>query len=148
MSNFDPNKFLDATITEVQVKRPNLPAGADLVGTIGEVKMSSWQGRADPSKSGIRADIPITLETSHITGQPATVTITYGIMLDLNEGGAIDLGPGKNGKLRGLREALNLNAPGSSFNWRQIQGRRVKAKISHRPYENELYDDISGVAKV
>jgi len=147
MSTFDPSSFLDATITEVQVKRPNLPAGSDLPGEIGEVKISSWQGKTDPSKSGIRADIPIKVDTSSIPGQPPTVTLTYGIMLDLTEAGAIDLGPGKNGKLRAFREAVGMNAPGAPFNWRAVQGKLVKAKISHRPYEGELYDDIQAVAK-
>jgi hypothetical protein len=148
MSNFDPNKFLDATITEVQTRRPNLPPGIDLIGTIGEVKITPWQGKMDPSKAGIRADVPITLDTSMVKDQPPQVTITYGIMLDLNDAGLIDLSPGRNGKLRGFREALGMNAPGSAFNWRQVQGRQVRAKISHRSYENEIYDDISAVAKV
>ena len=145
---FDPSTFLDATITEVQVKRPNLPAGADFVGEIGEVKITPWAKRDDPTKTGIKAEMPIKIDTSTVPGQPPTVTINYGIMLDLNESGTgIDFSPGKNTKLRQFREALGMNAPGAPFNWRAVQGKMIKVKISHRPYENELYDDIAGVAK-
>jgi len=146
MSAFDPSSFLDATITEVQVRRPPLPP-ADYIGTIGEPKITPWQGKADPTKSGIRADIPVVLDTARVEGQPPTITITYGIMLDVTDAGMIDLAPGKNGKLRGFREALGMNAPGSPFSFRSAQGRLIKAKVGHRTHEGEIFDEIQSVAK-
>ncbi len=155
MSIFDANAFLDATITDVQVKRPPLPAGSEFIATVGAPKIVPWQKRDDPSSTGIKANVPMLIDTS--TGiangslpqdYPTAVTITYGIMLDVTAAGSIDLAPGRNTKLRQFREALGMNAPGSPFNWRAIEGRQVRVKISHRPFENELYDDIAAVAKV
>ena len=146
-SNFDPEQFLNAVITDVQVRRPNLPAGIDVQGVVGEIKIVPWQKKDDPSKHGIKAEVPLVVDTSLIEGQPPTLTLTYEIMMDLNEGGAIDMAVGKNGKLRGFREAVGMNAPGSPFNWRAAQGKVVRAKISHRAWNNELYDEVASVAK-
>jgi len=149
MSSFDPNAFLDATITEPTVKRSPLPAGQDFVGTIGAVKMRTWQGKADPTKSGIVADVPIVIDLSAYPDQKstATVTLTDGIMLDLTDGGMIDNGKGKNGKLRRYREALDMNKPGDTFSFRAMEGRLIKVKISHRTYEGDIFDQVDSVAK-
>jgi hypothetical protein len=150
MSNFDPSTFLDATITEPSTKRLPLPAGRDFVGVIGEVKMRTWQGKTDPTKSGIVADVPITIDLSAYPdvaiGTPQ-VTLTDGVMLDLTEGGMIDTSPGKNGKLRRYREALNMNEAGKPFSFRAMQGRTIRVKIKHEPYEGEVYDKVDSVAK-
>lgn len=152
MSQFDPNLFLDATTTEALVKRPPLPAGIDIVGTIGEIKASAWQGKADPTKSGIKFDVPIKFDLTaypdlHKQIGADSVTLTDTIMLDTTESGAIDYAPGKNAKLRRYREALGMNAPGEPFAPRSMQGRLIKAKIKHDPYEGEIYDKIDSVAK-
>lgn len=149
MSSFDPNAFLDATITEPTVKRNPLPAGQDFVGTVGAVKMRTWQGKADPTKSGIVADVPIVIDLSAYPDQKSTakVTLTDGVMLDLTDGGMIDNGPGKNGKLRRYREALDMNKPGDAFSFRAMEGRLIKVKISHRTYEGDIFDQVDSVAK-
>jgi|SRR5271169_4401344 len=152
MSNFDLEKFLDATITEPTVKRPPIPAGTDLVGTIGEVKSRAWQGKKDPTQSGIAMDVPIEIDlTSHPDIQKKVgadrVLLTDGIMLDLTDGGAIDNAPGKNGKLRRYREALNMNKPGDVFSFRNMQGRQIRVKIKHETYEGDVYDKVDSVAR-
>jgi hypothetical protein len=152
-SAFDPATFLDATISEPSVKRPPLPAGRDFVGIIGEVKSRSWQGKQDPTKSGIAIDVPVTID---LTAYPdlgekyaATkqVVLSDSIMLDLTESGSIDNSPGRNGKLRRYREALNMNKPGDSFSFRAMQGRQVKVRISHREYQGDVFDQIETVAR-
>ena len=150
MSNFNPEAFLDATITEPSTKRSPLPAGRDFVGIIGEVKARTWQGKSDPTKSGVVMDVPVEID---LTPYPdvqigaTKVTLTDGIMLDTTESGGIDNSPGKNGKLRRYREALNMNKPGDAFSFRAMQGRTIKVKISHRTYEGEIFDQIDSVAK-
>jgi hypothetical protein len=154
MSTFNPETFLDATITEPSTKRPPLPAGRDFVGIIGEVKSRTWQGRQDPTKSGVVMDVPITIDlTAYPDLGPAyagtkQVTLTDGIMLDVTESGSIDNSPGRNGKLRRYRDALNMNKAGDTFSFRAMTGRQIKVKISHREYERELFDQVDSVAKV
>ncbi|MDX2059909.1 MAG: hypothetical protein SFV24_19020 [Gemmatimonadales bacterium] len=151
---FDPSAFLDATTTEALTKRPPLPAGLDFVATIGELKSVAWQGKADPTKSGIRIDVPLQIDLNAypdvkaaLGGSIDKVTITDGIMLDLTPAGAIDFAPGRNGKLRRYREALDMNQPGAPFSVRMFQGRLIKVKIKHEPYEGELYEKVDSVAK-
>jgi hypothetical protein len=149
-SSFNPEQFLDATITEPTTKRPPLPAGQEFVGIIGDVKARTWQGKKDPTQSGVVMDVSIEFD---LTARPdlkfptPKVTLTDGIMLDLTEGGMIDNAPGKNGKLRRYRDALNMNKPGDAFSFRAMQGRMIRARISHREYGGDLFDQIDSVAK-
>ena len=152
MSNFDPDQFLDSTTTEASVKRPPLPAGLDLVATITNIKAGAWQGKKDPTQSGVKFDVSLEFDlTSHhdLHKQIGAdkVTIVDTIMLETTEAGHIDFGPGKNAKLRRYREALGMNVPGESFSARAMVGRLIKAKIKHDPYEGEIYDKIDSVAK-
>jgi hypothetical protein len=152
MSNFDPSLFLDASTTEASVKRPLIPAGLDITGTIGDIKASTWQGKKDPTQSGIKFDIPITFDLTampdlHKSIGADSVTLTDTIMLDVTENGSIDYGPGKNGKLRRYREALGMNVPGEAFSPRAMTGRLIKAKIKHDLYEGDVYDKIDSIAK-
>lgn len=151
-SQFDPSTFLDATTTEALVRRPPLPAGSTVIGTIGEPVTRSWQGKQDPTKSGIAVDFNIDVDLTaypdlqKIVGADKVV-LKDGIMLDLNEGGMIDWSIGKNGKLRRYREALDMNVAGQPFSIRQMQGRRLLVKIKHRPYEGEMFEEVDSVAK-
>ena len=149
-SIFDPSAFLDATITEPSTKRLPLPAGRDFVAIVGEVKARTWQGKADPTKSGVVMDVPLEVDLSaypDVQIGATKVTLTDGIMLDLTEAGMIDNSPGKNGKLRRYREALNMNKAGDAFSFRAMQGRTIKVKISHRTYEGDIFDQVDSVAK-
>lgn len=150
MSNFDPASFLDATISEPTTRRNPLPAGRDFAGVIGEPQSRTWQGKADPTKSGVVVDVPIEIDMAaypDVKIGATKVVLKDGIMLDLTADGAIDNSPGKNGKLRRYREALGMNAPGTPFSFRAIQGRQIKVKIKHRTYEGDIFDEVDSVAK-
>jgi hypothetical protein len=154
MTNFDPASFLDATTQDALTRRPPIPAGTELVGIIGEPKPRQSQGKKDPTATFTFLDLPIELD---LTQNPAIrqligqdkVTLTYGFMVDLSPSGGLDTSPGKNGRLRQLREALGMNTAGQAFNPRMLQGRQVRVKISHRINEmdGEVYDQVDGVAK-
>lgn len=151
-SQFDPSVFLDSTINEPSVRRPPLPIGTEIVGKIGEPKVRSGQQKADPSKTWTTVDLPIEFDLTSrpelmaIVGGVDKLVITDGCMLDITPAGTIDNSPGKNAKMRRYREATGLNQPGQAFSFRMLQGRLVKAKIKHRLYEGEAYDDIDAVA--
>lgn len=151
-SMFDPSTFLDATLTEPTEKRPPLPIG-DYTAVIGEVTARAWQGKQDPSKSGIAWDIPLAIEVpAEVQAQlkltQATLNLRDSIMLDLTEGGTIDNSPGKNRRLRAYREALNMNNPGDTFSARKMSGGVVKVKISHEMWEGQPVERIDGVVKI
>lgn len=156
-SLFTPETFLDATTTEESVKRPPLPAGRDFISTLKSVKSRTWQGKKDPTKSGIVIDVTHEFDLSAYPEVKAQmggldkVSITDGIMLDLTEGGSIDYSPGKNGKLRLYREATGLNQAGQPFSIRMFEGRNVRTRVKHVPSETvagEVYDNIETVGKV
>ncbi len=155
MSAFDANSFLDVSLDQPLLKRPPLPVG-DYVGIFGDAETRPWVSSKDPTKSGIAVDYPVTIDVPYDVQQSLgldmpTIKLKYGVMLDLTPTGGIDQAPGKNGGLRRLREALDLNKPGVSFNLRQPTGKPARFKISHREYpegSGDLFEDIVGIAKV
>ena len=151
MSQFDPDSFLDATLSEPTVKRPPLPVG-DYVGQIGEIKGREWKGVSDPSKSGYAWDVPIVIQVppevqSALGLELATLTLRDSIMIDTTPQGTIDNSLGKNGQLRRYREATDMNKPGDSFSARKMQGAIVTVKIKHDLYQGEPVERIAGVTK-
>lgn len=156
MSSFEPSTFMDATLSEPSVRRPPLPAGIDVVGTLGEPKPREWTKRDDPTKKGIAVDVTVEVDASTLSPEIQAVLGSYtgkiilrdGIMLDTTPSGAIDTAPGKNTRLRQYREALDMNKPGDTFSFRQMQGRQIRVKIKHEIYENEPQERIQAVARV
>lgn len=151
-SSFDPNSYLDAQITEPSIRRPPLPAGSEWIATVGEPKMREWKKKDDPSITGIACDVMLKIDLSQ---KPAMegfegiteVNIGDGIMLNTDAQKKIDNSPGKNARLRQYREALNMNNPGEAFSFRNMQGRQLKVRIKHDPYQGEMYDKIDAVSK-
>lgn len=148
-SQFSPEAFLDATVTEPTIRRPPLDPEV-YSAIIGEPKVRAWQGKKDPSKSGIAVDIVLEIEVPESQrariGQPKVVLMDS-IMLDLNESGSIDNSPGKNRKMRQYREAVGLNKPGDVFNFRMLQSRMLKVKVVHEIFEGDTLDKVDAVAK-
>jgi hypothetical protein len=154
MSQFDPAAFLDATLDAPLVKRPPLPVG-DYVAVIGSPTTRTWVSPKDPTKSGVAVDLPLTIEVPAETQSAlgltqATISSKDGIMLDLTPSGGIDSTPGKNGKLRRYRDALDMNKPGDKFSFRQMEGKVLKVKIGHREYpegSGDLFEEVVGIAR-
>lgn len=148
-SMFDPSSFLDATIDAPSEKRPPLPVG-DYTAIIGEVTARQWQSK-DGSKSGIAWDVPLTFdvpaEVQAATGMGPTLTLKDAIFLDLTEGGTINNAPGKNGRLRAYREAVNLNKPGDVFSARKMTGQVIRVAIKHELYEDNIVERIGAVTR-
>lgn len=150
-SVFDPQSFLDAQLTEPTEKRPPLPVG-DYRAVVGEVSARQWTGKADPTKTGIAWDIPLTLEIptevqSAMGVTISTLNVTDSIMLDLTAQGTIDNGVGKNRRLRSYREACNMNKPGDVFSAKKMQGQIILVKIKHDMWEDNILEKVAGVAK-
>lgn len=151
MSNvFDPASFVNLEMDTPLVRRPPLAVG-DYTATVGEVKGVQWTKKDDPSMTGMKYNIALTLEVppeqQDKIGQ-TTIKLTDGIMLDLNEQGGLDTSPGKNGGLRRYREATDMNKPGEVFSAARMQGRLVKVKLTHELYQGEIQERVGGVAKL
>lgn len=153
MSMFDPATLLDTTTSDALTRRPPLHAGTEMVGTIGEPKARQAPGKKNPQEVYTFLDIPVEFDLTQYPHVQKLVnleklTLVYGFIIELNDAGAIDGAPGKNGRLRLLREALGLNEPGKPFNLRMLQGRQIRAIIGQREADGEIFDQIDKVAKV
>lgn len=147
MSAFDPNSFLDTTVTDANVKRPPIAEG-DYSAMIGEIKMAS--GEKD-GRTWLQALVPLTIDVPP-DQQPTLgtdkITLTDRVFIDLTDQGLIDNSVGKNRGQRQYRDATDTNKPGEPFSWRMLQGRQVKVKVKHEMYEGEIQERLKGVAKV
>ena len=149
-SAFDPALFLDVTMDAPTEKRDPLPIG-DYTAVIGEVTSRAWQGKADPTKSGIALDVLLTIdvpaEIQASLGLGSTLNLKDSIMLDLTDSGMIDNSKGKNRQLRNYREALDMNKSGDVFSPRKMQGQVITVKVTHEIYQDAPVERISGVTK-
>lgn len=152
MSQFDPKAFLDMTYNEANdTKRIPVPAG-EHVAIITKVDTRTWQGREDPSKSGIALDVTYEIDSPQVKEALGRdkVTVTQGIMLDLTAEGMLDNGKGKNVDLGKLREATGLNVAGQPFGFRMLEGKVVKVLVVHDPSTKnpgEVFSNVRAVTK-
>lgn len=149
---FDPMQFIDMETTEASTKRPPLAEG-DYPAMVGEVTCVPWQGKTDPTKSGLRLVVPLTVtitaeEKDRLGVTIDTIKLTDSVMLDTTEGGLLDFAPGKNSGLRRYREALNMNEKGTPFSPRRMQGQPLLVKIKHELYNDEIMEKVGGVARI
>lgn len=152
-SQFDPSTFLNFTTTEENTKRPPLPTDVDYTGVIGELEFKSGVQSKDPTKTWAMFNVPVTIDIpgevqERLGLSMSTLVINDGLMLDVKDGGGLDMGPGKNGALRRYREATGQNKAGVAFSPTMLTGRVVRVKLKHEEYQGNLYERIAGVAAI
>ena len=151
---FDPNEFLNSTVEGTNdtkfTSAPDNMAGDPYTGVAAKVEIRQWQGKTDPSKSGLALDIQWELQDESVKtfcGRDK-VMVKQGLMLDMTDGGQLDMGKGKNISLGKLREALGLNAPNQPFSFSMIQGRIAGLFVGHRDNEKDPESPFAEVRKV
>src|SRR6266705_1518674 len=150
MGTFDPATFLDTALTEANSTTVTPIPDGEYPAVIESVDVRPWQGRADPSKSGLALDVVWDVDdpgVRQILGRDK-VTVKQGVMLDLNTSGGIDTGKGRNDSLGRLREAVGLNIAGRPFSFRQLVGQVAKIKVTQRVDGDQIYNDVKGVARL
>lgn len=151
---FDVESFLNQTVdgsndTKV-VAVPTSCNGKDLFLMLADkVELRQWQGKNDPSKSGLALDIQWTIEDEDVKAHCGRekVFVKQGLMLDMTESGQLDMGKGKNTGLGKLREALGINTPGQPFSFTMITGRMAKNGIKHRENPNDPESPFAEVSR-
>jgi hypothetical protein len=159
-SAFNPDTFLDQSTDQAGSRRPPIASGLSFLGEIQEFKARVVQGKKDTSQSFVFCDIPIKIDLTTVPTEVKRVgvekvVLRHSGLIDYLPNGALDWSPGKNRLLTAYREALGLNTPGSTFSPRMLIGRIVRAKVGHRPgQENdpitgqpEIFDEISAVTR-
>ncbi len=148
---FDPNTFLDMTLTDANstVSTP-VPEGEYIGIVSGDPEVRPWQGRKDPTKSGLALDITWDIDDANVKAllQRDRVTVKQGIMLDLIVRAGRDSGTGRNVSLGRLRDAVGLNQAGQPFNFRMLAGKVAKIAIKHRIDGDAIYAEVKGVARM
>lgn len=157
-SAFDPNVFLDAQQTEVNEKRPPIPADnpaspdglyTAVIGEIGTKSGTIGKGERT-GQPWVAMSVPLKLQLPpevQALGLPPEFQITDQCFLDLTPQGGLDNGKGKNRQQRAYREACDLNKPGDVFAWRMLQGKIVKVKLSHEIYNDAIQERVAAVTR-
>lgn len=147
MSNqFDPQAFLDASITEANdTKVIPVPQG-EYLGVIEKVTPRTWQSK-DGTQSGIAVDIIWLIEDADVKAFLGRddVKVKQGLMLDTTPNGTLDTSKGKNISLGRLREAVGLNKPGQTFSFQNLPGLSAKVNVKHRLVDEDTFAEVKGV---
>jgi len=150
MGQFDPNQFLDATVTEANSTQLSpCPVGEYHAVIADEPKFRQFSGTKDPTKTYTSLDLQWAIDdpsVCEVTGRTPT-KVRQSLMLDFTESGSLDMGRGRNVGLGRLREAVGLNKPGQPFSFRQLQGQHAKVVVSHRVDGENIYDEVRAVAR-
>lgn len=149
MSAFDPDTFMSTSFTEAnETKFVTVPEG-EYQAVVDKVEANTWQSR-DGSKSGLKLDLTWKIDdqaAADATGM-ANPTVKQSIMLDMTESGGLATGPGKNINLGRLREAVGQNKPGSAWSPTMLLGQPAKVSVKHRMWEDNIFAEVKGVAKL
>ncbi len=122
MSVFDPDLFMDSTLTQPNsTKVESIPPG-EYRGIIKEAQKPRITTSKDGSKTYVFMDVIWSIDDAQLKEKLGRdiLEIRQGIGLDITEDGQVDMGKGKNVALGRLREALGLND--GPFNPRQLTG--------------------------
>lgn len=147
--SFDPQSFLDASITSSNdTKVVPVPIG-EYMGIIEKVVPRQWTSK-DGSSSGIAIDIFWLIEDAEVKAflGRETVTCKQGIMLDTTSTGGLDISKGKNISLGRLREAVGLNTEGQAFSFGMLPGQAAKVSVQHRISGEDTFAEVKAVAKL
>jgi hypothetical protein len=146
--SFDPNTFLNQTFDEANdTKIIPCPVG-EYLAIADKVEIKPWAAK-DGSSSGLKVEIVWDIQdeaAKKLTGK-SKVLVRQQQMLDTTEEGGLDFGAGKNVGLGRIREALGLNKAGKPFSFNMLEGQMATVKVSHRPYEGEMYDEVKAISK-
>lgn len=151
---FDVNAFMNETVDAVlDTSFVPVPDG-DHMGQIGvEEKSVDISHGVSPknNKPWMRLDVQVELTDPNLKAQlkREKVTVRYGIMLDLNEQGKLDMRPQRNVNLGKLRDAVNQNRPGP-WSFAMLKGQPIKVRTKQRKAEDgsdNIYTDVVAVAK-
>lgn len=152
MSNFDPDLFVQSTVEgEMSTQYVPIPEGEF------PLRAHEVKGRLSKNDNAI-LDITWIVEDDSVkeeTGMDEP-KVRQSIFLDVNEGGMLDLGKGKNVQLGRLREALGQNN-GGAWSPNMIVGNMVMGLVTQRlvttdsegnelpEAEHKVFNDVKGV---
>jgi len=149
-SQFDPNAFLNATVTEANSTEMTPVPEGEYLAIADKVTVVPWS-KKDGSDSGLKLQIIWDIQDENVKAllERSKITVRQDQMLDLTDTGQLALGKGQNVGLGRLRTAVDLNTPGEPFNFSMIQGRLAKVLVKHRTGEQpeQIFAEVRGVAK-
>lgn len=156
-SMFDPQAFLESTeITgEMSTKRPLCPVGRY------NMQIDKYEAKKIDKQDGTGSfcmiDFTFVVDGNSLdaTGKPVKDStgsdknfVRMSGFLDFTEGGALDLGTGKNITLGQLRAATGQNDPSKPWSIKQLVGQVVNGEVYHRQDKKNpenFYAEVKGV---
>lgn len=144
---FDPNTFLQQTITDANATRLTPIPEGEYLAVIDKL------GIRTNDKGTIMLDViwAVLDETVKQTLGMDKPTVKQTCFLDLDANGKLATGDNKNVQVGRVREAVGQNIAGQAWGPNMLQGAGpAKIKITLRPDKDDptlIYNDVKGVAK-
>lgn len=148
MSVFNPEQFLQQTVTEAfETRMTPVPEG-EYLASIDKLGMRTLPNTGQPI-----LDITWTILDDAVKAALglSKITVRQSVFLDLDANGKLDNGANKNIRLGQIREAMGQNTPGQPWGPMMLNGAGpAKVKVVQRPNEKDPanpFSDIGMVAK-
>jgi hypothetical protein len=127
---FDPQMYMQATQKGANATEfKPLPVGV-YSAVIMEPEIKTWQGKKDPTMSGIKFCFWADVQTP-VEGFPKP-RVKCEIMLDTDREGVLLMGESENIRLGKLRKSVGLNDPNTPWTFQMFEGRAMKVSVKHR----------------
>ena len=151
MSVFDPNTFLQETVTGANdTKYPVIPAG-EYPALVDKIDVRQMDDKNKPGNKFTVLDVTWSIEDAHVreATKMEKVTARQSVFLNLDTStGKLDMQKAKNVQLGKLRDALGLNDPDRPFAFSQFVGQPATVRIEHTANPNDPESPYSNVTRV
>jgi len=150
MGLFSAEQYASLNINETSEARDLLIAGEEYDAIVSEVKTvlrSNKEGNETPV-----VDIKLTVEVPYAQQANVgrdTIDLTDSVWLETTASGEIDMGKGKNFRMKEYRDATNNNVKGKPFNFEMLAGHPVRVVVGRYTSKKngKDYESVKGVAR-
>lgn len=153
MTNFDPNSFLNQTISGGFSTRVKPVPPGEYPAIIKSLGAREVDSKMNPGQKQLVVDVTFALadpSVAEATGRPEPTT-RLSLWIDRTAGGAIDRSEGKNIGLGRLLAAIGMNMGDAEFSFNDLIGKSVLVSVTNNPDKNDpetVYDNVSKVAAI
>jgi len=154
-STFNPEMFMNTVLDEANSTEYVLVPPGEYKGVIEPLSSDAFKEFTikkgeNAGKKTYRLDLSIAL--SDDTGQLKELLgrvpkVRYGIMLEVNSAGGLEIGKGRNVQLGRLREAVGQNVKGMRWNPPMLGGQPITVKVVHDMYDGKPQTQVKDVSK-
>lgn len=149
---FDADVFMNTAVSGANATRVEQADPGEYPAVVDSIEFDTFEGKSEKSlgKTFYKLRVKWALDDAGVKEQLGRdkVTVSQDMFLDMTDGGALDMGKGKNVSLGRLREAVGQNDPARPWAPNMLIGTVAKVKVEHEVVKGEVYARVTGTTKL